>query len=280
MANLIALVKKILKDNEGVMGSLDARQVVTFIYHGGERLVMRHGVTELLYLEDSYLREFEARVERVVEDSILLDRTIFHPTGGGLVSDVGVIHHEGGSAEVVEAKFVEGGVLHVLKGRCPMEGEVIRGAIDWERRYSVMQMHTALHALSAVVVREAGALVTGNQVRPDVSRVDFSLNKLDRAEFEKFVEITNYLLADGRDVRIRWMRREEVLAIPNITKLANRLPPDLPVLRIVEIDGVDVQADGGPHVKNTRECGRIEIVDIESKGARNKRLYFTLRPLL
>ncbi len=237
---------------------------------------MRHGKTELLYLDDSYLREFDAEVTDVRENGVILNATAFHPTGGGLVSDTGVIDHSRGSSRVIEARFVDDGVLHVVEGALPEVGEVVKGALDWERRYRVMRMHTALHALSAVVARETGALVTGNQVRPDVSRVDFSLETMDRELIRRLVDLTNSLLAEGRPVRISWIRREEALKIPGITKLADRLPPELEVWRVVEIEGIDLQADGGPHVRNTSEVGRIEVVGFESKGRRNKRVYFTL----
>ncbi|MEM2770736.1 MAG: alanyl-tRNA editing protein, partial [Nitrososphaerota archaeon] len=121
---------------------------------------MKHGKTELLYLDDSYLREFEAEVLEVQGDGVVLSATAFHPTGGGLVSDTGTMEHSRGVSKVVEAKFVEGGVLHVLEGELPEMGERVKGVLDWERRYRVMRMHTSLHALSAVVSRETGALVT------------------------------------------------------------------------------------------------------------------------
>jgi Ser-tRNA(Ala) deacylase AlaX len=237
---------------------------------------LRHGRTELLYLDDSYLREFEAEVVDVRENGVILGATAFHPTGGGLVSDTGSIVHSKGVSKVVEARFVEDGVLHVVEGDLPDVGEVVRGTLDWERRYRIMRMHTALHALSAVVSKEAGALVTGNQVKPDVSRVDFSLEALDRDLIRRLVERTNSLLAEGRPVRIAWMPRDEALKIPGITKLADRLPPEIEVWRVVEIEGIDLQADGGPHVRNTAEVGSIEVVGFESKGRRNKRVYFTL----
>ncbi|MCS6787990.1 MAG: alanyl-tRNA editing protein [Aigarchaeota archaeon] len=239
---------------------------------------MRHGRTELLYLDDSYLREFEAEVIGVSEGGAVLDATAFHPTGGGLVSDVGELRHGSGVALVREVRFGEDGVVHLCEGELPRPGERVRGVLDWERRYRVMRAHTALHALSAVVARETGALVTGNQVSHGECRVDFALESLDRDLLRRLVDLTNSVLSEGRPVKVRWMSREEALRIPGITKLADRLPPDVPVLRVVEIEGVDLQADGGPHVANTRECGEIEVLGFESKGKRNKRLYFRVVP--
>lgn len=237
---------------------------------------MKHGLTELLYLDDSYIKEFSAEVLEIKENGVILSATAFHPTGGGLVSDTGLLYHSKGTSSVVEVRFEEDGIFHIINGELPSIKENIRGVLDWDRRYRIMRMHTALHALSAIVARETGALVTGNQVRPDVSRVDFSLEGLDRGLIMKLVDLTNSLISEGRKVKIYWMDRNEALKIPGITKLADRLPPDLPMLRIVEIEGIDIQADGGPHVRNTNEIGSIEVVDFESKGKRNKRIYFKL----
>ncbi|MCS7118336.1 MAG: alanyl-tRNA editing protein [Thaumarchaeota archaeon] len=239
---------------------------------------MRQGRTELLYLYDSYLREFDANVVEVVEGGVVLDATAFHPTGGGLVFDVGELRHDRGTAYVKEVKFIDDGVVHVCDGELPQRGLQVHGVIDWDRRYRVMRAHTALHALSSVVARETGALVTGNQVGHEGCRVDFALEGLDRDLLRRLVDLTNSVLKEGREVRVRWMSREEALKIPGITKLADRLPPEVPVLRLVEIEGVDLQADGGPHVANTRECGEIEVLGFESKGRRNKRLYFRVVP--
>ncbi|MCS7094963.1 MAG: alanyl-tRNA editing protein [Thaumarchaeota archaeon] len=239
---------------------------------------MRQGRTKLLYLDDSYLREFDANVLQVAEGGVILDSTTFHPTGGGLISDIGELQHSGGTAHVREVRFIDDGVVHVCDGELPQRGMQVHGVIDWDRRYRVMRAHTALHALSAVVARETGALVTGNQVGHEDCRVDFALEGLDRELLRRMVDLTNSVLKEGRRVSVRWMSREEALRIPGITKLADRLPPEVPMLRLVEIEGVDLQADGGPHVANTRECGEIEVLGFESKGKRNKRLYFRVVP--
>ncbi|MDJ0272652.1 MAG: alanyl-tRNA editing protein [Candidatus Caldarchaeum sp.] len=239
---------------------------------------MEHGRTALLYLDDSYLRVFSAEVVEVSGDAVVLDRTAFHPRGGGLVSDVGFLRFGDVVSRVVEAFFTDGGVAHRLEGGLPRVGEVVEGEVDWEKRYRIMRMHTGLHVLAATMVEKTGALITGNNISYDGGRVDFSLEAFDRGVIEEVVEETNRRLAVDHPVRVYYLEREKVLSMPGMVKLANRLPPDVPVLRIVEIEGLDVQADGGPHVRNTVEVGRIMVVKLENKGKANRRLYFTVSP--
>ncbi|MEM2238053.1 MAG: alanyl-tRNA editing protein [Candidatus Caldarchaeum sp.] len=239
---------------------------------------MKHGQTELLYLDDSYLKEFKAAVMRADNNGVVLDRTAFHPRGGGLVSDVGVIKHAAGEAKVVEAVFGEDGVLHRIEGDTPPAGVEVIGLLDWEKRYKMMRMHTGLHVLAATMVEKTKALITGNNISHDTGRVDFSLESFDRSVMEECVDEANRRLAEGHAVKVYYMERDKVLSTPGLVKLASRLPPEIPVLRIVEIDMVDVQADGGPHVKNTSEVGKIIITKLENKGKSNRRMYFTVTP--
>lgn len=239
---------------------------------------MKHGRTELLYLDDSYLKECEAVVAKVLDQGVVLDKTCFHPRGGGLVSDTGVLRHSGVLVKVSDTSFAEEGVLHVLDGAKPSEGSVVYCMLDWERRYRIMRMHTGLHVLAATMVEKTGALITGNNIAPDSGRVDFSLESFDRALIEECVEEANRRLAASHPVKTYYMEREKVLSTPGLVKLAGRLPPDIPILRIVEIGDVDVQADGGPHVKNTSEVGRVVVTKLENKGRINRRLYFTVTP--
>lgn len=239
---------------------------------------MQIGPSELLYLRDSYLSEFEASVIGVGEAYVVLDRTAFHPRGGGLVSDTGVLLSGGETFKVAGAEQSEEGVKHMLDKAGLAVGDKVRGILDWDRRYLLMRMHTALHVLVAVVNARTGALITGNQVEPEASRVDFSLEKFDRPLIEACVAEANERLAEGHEVRIRFIAREEAMQTPGLVKLAARAPPDTPVLRIVEIGEIDAQLDGGPHVKNTSEVGTIVLRKIENKGKSNRRLYFTLTP--
>jgi len=239
--------------------------------------MLRQGSTELLYLDHSYLTSFDANVVEVVENGVILDRTTFHPRGGGLESDRGVIIHQDGQSMVKEAIMDEGGVIHVLEGALPKLGEHVQGRLDWERRYRIMRLHTALHVLASIVINKTNSLVTGNNVTPEMARVDFSLATFDRKMFEECVNMANEEMRKGREVRITYMEREKVLSTPGLVKLAERMPPNIPILRIVEIVGLDIQADGGPHVRNTSEVGEIVLVKLENKGKSNKRAYITLK---
>ncbi len=232
-------------------------------------------MTEKLFWRDAYIREFDARVEAVEEAGVRLDRTAFNPRGGGLVSDVGTLN----GAQVVEVVKKGEEVYHILGGGGALRpGEAVHGVIDWQRRHRVMRMHTTAHILSAVVNRETGALITGNQIAPAESRIDFSLEAFDRDKFEGYVKMANDAAASGAEVTSFFMKREEALRTPGFVKLAGALPPEVEELRIVKIGEIDTQADGGVHVKNTSEIGEIVVNKIENKGKSNRRLYFSLRP--
>ncbi|MEM1953121.1 MAG: alanyl-tRNA editing protein [Candidatus Caldarchaeum sp.] len=239
---------------------------------------MDHGLTKLLYLDDSYLRKFSGKVVKAAENWVVLDQTAFHPRGGGLVSDVGKVRWEGFESAVVEVVFGEDGVVHKVDGMRPDEGAVVEGEVDWEKRYRIMRMHTGLHVLAATMVEKTGALITGNNVSYDSGRVDFSLETFDRELMEEVVAETNRRLAQSREVKTYYMEREQVLNTPGMVKLEGRLPPNIPILRIVEITGLDIQADGGPNVKNTSEVGSMTITKLENKGKTNRRMYFTVIP--
>jgi len=239
---------------------------------------VRLGRTELLYLTDSYLSEFRAVVVDVGEGYVVLDRTAFHPSGGGLVSDTGIIRGGDADYRVIRAEMSAEGVRHITDRPGLRVGEDVQGTLDWGRRYKLMRMHTALHVLAAIVNARTGALITGNQVDTEVSRVDFSLEKMDRTLIEECIAESNERLAERHEVRVRFIGREEALATPGLLKLAAKAPPDTPILRVVEIGDIDAQLDGGPHVKNTCEVGEIVLRKIENKGRSNRRLYFALKP--
>jgi len=234
--------------------------------------------TELLYMDDCYLREFDARVVEVDGDRIVLDRTAFYPSGGGLPSDTGVLKRGSEEYEVKEVRKEGGKVWHTVPGHSLAKEDEVKGILDWERRYRVMRMHTALHALIAVMNQRYGVLVTGNKVAPDRSRVDLNLERPDRQLVEEAIAETNKILAQGLPVKIYYLPREEAMKIPGIVKLAIALPPSVERLRIVEIEGIDIQADGGPHVANTKEVGEIVFLKLENKGKNNRRIHFTLKP--
>ena len=231
-------------------------------------------MTRRLFWEDMYTREFEARVESVDGARVVLDQTAFNPRGGGLVSDTGVL----GGVRVLEVVKEGEQIVHALETPPAFEpGKVIHGVLDWDRRFRIMRMHTSAHILSAVVNRETGALITGNQISPDQSRVDFSLDDFDKGKIASYIDKVNEAVARGLEVKTYFMKREEALANPGFVKLARAMPPAVEMLRIVEIGDVDAQADGGVHVKNTLEIGRVVGVKTENKGKSNRRLYFTVQ---
>jgi misacylated tRNA(Ala) deacylase len=231
-------------------------------------------MTELLYHSDSYLREFDATVVEVAEDGVVLDRTAFYPKGGGQQSDTGILREKGGREYVVsKVQRVKGKVVHKIKGMPPAEGTEVTGVIDWDRRYKLMRTHTALHILCGVIWRDYGASVTGGNMEPLKARMDFELESMN-SEFSAEVEAKiNEEVAAARPVRIDILPREEAFKIPDLirTKI-NLLPKSIQEVRVVEIEGLDLQADGGTHVANTREVGRIRVTGHESKGRINKRL--------
>jgi Ser-tRNA(Ala) deacylase AlaX len=231
-------------------------------------------MTRKLFWEDAYLREFDATVASVDGNKVVLDQTAFNPRGGGLVSDTGTL----GGLRVLDAiKAGEDSIVHVVEQPNALgEGTAIHGVLDWDRRHRIMRMHTSAHLLSAIFHKETGALITGNQIEPDKSRIDFSLDDFDRERMLTYCDQANQAIARDPPVKTYFMKREEALQIPGITKLASVMPPDVKDLRIVEIEGYDTQADGGVHVKNLAEVGKIEPLKFENKGKSNRRLYFTI----
>jgi Ser-tRNA(Ala) deacylase AlaX len=230
-------------------------------------------MTRKLFWDDAYLKEADATVTGMQANGVMLDGTIFNPRGGGLVSDLGTV--EGlPLAEVVKSGDE---IFHLFAAPAPFSvGQRVRCVLDWERRYRVMRMHTATHILSNVVNTQTGALITGNSVAPDESRVDFSLDDFDKGRMEEYVAKVNEVI--GRDLRVRsyFLRREEALAIPGMVKLAQAAPPEASELRIVEIGDFDRQADGGVHVARTGEIGAVRFVRADNKGRSNRRVYFSL----
>lgn len=238
--------------------------------------------TELLYQVDSYLKEFEARVVEVLDRGIILDRTAFHPRTGGVANDLGTIFIEGRRMDVTDVYIDKERkvVIHTVEGSLEgvEPGMVVKGVIDWSRRYRLMRLHTAAHILAAVMYREYGALITGGSVEPDYAYDDYGLERFDRKIFEEVVLKANEIVRRGVEVRIYWLKRDDALRIPGIVKLAERMPPEVETLRIVEIPGIDIQADGGPHVRNTAEIGEITMIRAENRGKNIKRLYYTVNP--
>ena len=230
---------------------------------------------EELFRQDSYLREADATVTAVEERGVRLDRTVFYPTGGGQPGDTGMLSWDGGEARIVDALKAEGGdVLHVLAPDAPRPavGAKVHVSLDCDRRYRHMRMHTALHVMSAVIKGN----VTGGQVGADKSRLDFALEG-EVPTKEAITEEVNRLLADDRAVTPQWVTDEELAARPELVKTMSVRPPvGAGRVRLLSIEGIDLQACGGTHVARTAEIGRVEVTKIENKGKMNRRFIISL----
>jgi misacylated tRNA(Ala) deacylase len=236
-------------------------------------------MTEELFSGDSYTREFEARVVKLDGREVILDRTAFFPGGGGQPADKGSLGIGPVRADVVDARRDSGNVVHVLDTAIPDTVRDLKGRLDWERRYAHMRYHTALHVLSGVIWRNFEAKVTGGQMRTDRARMDFSFPGEWTADVVGEIErLTNEALAEDRPVKVYELEREEALADPDLIRTqVNLVPERVKRIRIVEIEGLDTQADGGTHVANTREVGQMGITGHKSKGRQNKRIEFVLQ---
>jgi misacylated tRNA(Ala) deacylase len=235
---------------------------------------------------DAYARSIDARVVAVDDADgnaiVVLDRTVFYPGGGGQPSDRGLILRgaDGRSWTVRGARKSAGDIVHELEstGDGPPEvGDLVSVDLDWARRLALMRTHTALHTLCGVVWRDYGALVTGGNMEPGAGRMDFEFERMSGDLVDEIEAKVNTELASGRDVRVNVLPREEAFAIPDLirTKI-NLLPAGIDEIRTIEIVGLDLQADGGTHVANTREVGGIKVTGYESKGRINKRIRIAL----
>jgi misacylated tRNA(Ala) deacylase len=236
-------------------------------------------MTRALYLQDSYMKECDATVVSVKDGKyVVLDQTIFYPKGGGQPCDTGKIICGSEVYNVVYVGKFSGEISHEVDRLSLRGDDKVHCVLDWERRYRLMRSHTAAHLFASLLCNGTGALVTGNQLETDKIRFDFSLEEFNPEILEKYVYKTNELLKEDTAVRAYELPREEALRIPGVVKMAEAFPPDIPRLRIVELVGLDRQADGGTHVKNLKEVGQIKVLKTENKGKNNRRIYFTLTP--
>jgi len=236
--------------------------------------------TKPLYLYDSYLKEFEANIQDATGSQVILDQTAFHPHTGGVAHDTGYLTKGNMKYEVIGAEINRETreIIHFLEEEVDLnQGNLVKGILDWERRYRLMRLHTAAHLIAAMMYNDYSALITGGQVDYRHAKLDFNLLKTNREIFEAAVEKANEAANKNVPLRIYFLTREEALKMPGVVKLAERMPPEERELRIVEIPGIDLQADGGPHVKNTKEIGEIFLVKIENKGKNKRRIYFEVR---
>jgi Ser-tRNA(Ala) deacylase AlaX len=228
--------------------------------------------TELVYLKDSYLKELDAEVVQI-GDGVILDRTIFYAASGGQPSDFGKM--VGSLIYGVKDVAKQEEIVHKTD-LLPPVGEKLKLFIDWDRRYKLMKQHTSIHVVSSIAMREFGAMITGNQIYPEYSRIDFNFKDWNSDISRLLQKRVNEELLKNQDVSVLSMKREEILNMEGALKVDLRLLPPTSILRVVKIGDVDIQPDGGTHVKNTSEIGEIEIYKIENKGKNNKRMYFSI----
>lgn len=231
-------------------------------------------MTSLLYQTDSYLKEFDTTITAVDTEQrgVLLHHTAFYPGGGGQPHDTGTLVV--GDKTYIVSKVVKGN-LHILEGDAlPEVGAQVKGVLDWDRRYKLMRTHTAMHILCGVVWRDYGASVTGGNMELLEGRMDFEFERMQRELVTEIEAKINAEIAAARPINVAILPREEAFQIPDLIRTRiNLLPEGITEIRTVEIVGLDLQADGGTHVANTSEVGRMRITDYKSKGGINKRLY-------
>ncbi len=228
-----------------------------------------------LYMDDSYLKKFNARVVSVSDGKfVVLDRTAFYPNSGGQMHDTGVIARGADEFLVVFVGKFSGKISHEVSCAGLKTGDEVECAIDWDRRYRMMRAHTAAHIISGVIHEKTGAQITGNQLGCDKSRIDFNVEGFDKGLMESYEGMVNEVVSRALPVTIKTLARDEAFKIPSISKLKMQLPVYIKELRIVDIEGFDMQACGGTHVRNTSEIGKVRLVKTENKGKNSKRLYF------
>jgi misacylated tRNA(Ala) deacylase len=230
--------------------------------------------TDLLYLRDATQQTFDAIVAAVDGDRVDLDRTAFYPTGGGQPHDTGVLRWAGGEARVVEVRKDGDHTWHRLDGDSfPEVGDTVHGEIDWARRHQLMRTHTALHVLCGVIWNEWKVPVTGGNMEPLAARMDFEFDPLPEGFGPRIEELVNAELATDRPIEVTFLPRSVAVADEDLIRTkVSLIPESVPEIRVVDIVGLDKQADGGTHVASTGEVGRIRVVKTESKGKGNKRI--------
>jgi misacylated tRNA(Ala) deacylase len=226
-------------------------------------------VTTELFREDSYLKSCDTVVTAADGNVLRTERTVFYPLGGGQPGDTGRVEWDGGSAAIVDTRYVEGDIAHLLEEGVPVppEGAPVKLEIDWDRRYRHMRMHTAMHLLGAVL--KYG--VTGGNISEQKSRLDFDME--DTVDKQSVSAALARLVAEDHAVSCRWIAEEELDANPELVRTMSVQPPrGKGSIRLLEIDGVDLQPCGGTHVRSTAEVGAVRIGKVEKKGRRNRRV--------
>jgi Ser-tRNA(Ala) deacylase AlaX len=233
---------------------------------------------EALYMNDAYLKEWDAKIVSVKEGKyIVLDKTAFYPKGGGQPSDEGFIIKNSEKFKVVYVGKFSGNISHEVDKPGLKEGDKVNCELDWDRRYTYMRYHTASHLISNILYRRANAKITGNQIELDKTRMDFSMDDYSPEKLREFVNEANDIIKKDLSITIDYMSKEEVMNKPELARLAIGLPKNIKELRIVRIGDIDEQVDGGTHVNHLKEIGTIEITKTVNKGKDNRRMYFVLK---
>jgi misacylated tRNA(Ala) deacylase len=234
-------------------------------------------VTEELFSVDSYMRTCDAKVTAVDDAGVVLERTVFYARSGGQPGDTGTLRWNAGTARVTDTFKRGGTLLHAVGGDPPSVGTPIVAEIDWDRRHTLMRTHTALHALSAIVFRDYGAKVTGGNMEPGAARMDFELESITSEFGREVEEKLNAELSADHAVHVHFLAREVALADPDLIRTkVNLIPETVDPIRVIEIDGLDKQADGGTHVRSTGEVGTVRVAKTENKGKAFKRMRIEL----
>lgn len=233
-------------------------------------------MTEMPFLDDSYLKECEAVVKSVEGNKLVLDKTIFYATSGGQPSDTGFLIKDRKQFKVTNVIKSNEEIVHEIEQDLNVNDKVTC-KIDWERRYKLMRSHTAAHTLAAAINKETNALITGGELNIDKCKMDFDLENFNPEQIKTFIEKANEALAKNYEIKTYYLSREEFEKDPSLVKLAKGFPEHIKKVRIVAIGDYDIQADGGTHVKNTKEVGKIELIKCENKGKNRRRVYYTVR---
>jgi len=235
-------------------------------------------MTEALYMKNSYLKKWDAKVVSVKDDKyIVLDKTAFYPKGGGQPWDEGYLSREDEKFKVVYVAKFSGEISHEVEISGLKEGDIVSCELDWKRRYTYMRYHTACHLISNLLFRRANAKITGNQIELDKARMDFSMDDYSPEKLRTYIEEANEIIKQNLPITIATMSRVAVLEEPALARLAVGLPKNLQEFRVVKIGDIDKQVDGGTHVNSLSEIGEIEMTKTVNKGKNNRRLYFVIK---
>lgn len=238
-------------------------------------------MTKKLFWNEMYLKEFDGKVSGREGNEVILDQTAFYATGGGQPNDTGILMSGGNRFRVTDVVKRGDDIVHVLEDASPLNaGDSVHGNIDWDRRYSHMRYHSAIHVMDGIVTKRHGdqGLLTGGQIYQDRARIDLDMQEFSRELVEQIIGECNDFISEGHSIYQKEISREEALKMENLarTEPGRQLINSLDSVRLIVIDGLDEQADGGTHVKDSREIGRIVLKKVESKGKRNKRVEFYL----